>query len=72
MPETPVVRVAVEFYAIELSRLADGATHVHMVAVTVDDEEPQLLSQEIVAERVPSIDDALITIKEGVRRTEGP
>ena len=40
-----------------------------MTAATVDDEEPQLLSQEITSERVASIDDALAVIKKGVTGT---
>jgi hypothetical protein len=38
-------------------------------ATTVDEEEPQLLSQEITSERVASIDDALALIKRGVTGT---
>jgi hypothetical protein len=57
---------AVEFYTIELSQLPDGGVFVAMTAATVDDEEPQLLSQEITSERVASIDDALAIIKKGV------
>lgn len=64
-------RLAVEFYAIELSRLADGGVCVQMTAVTVDEEEPQLLSQELMTERTTSIDQALSLIKEGIRQTEG-
>ncbi|MCR4283195.1 MAG: hypothetical protein NUV72_09245 [Bauldia sp.] len=62
---------AVEFYTIELSQLADGAMFVSMMATTIDEEEPQLLSQEITSERVASIDDALAIIKEGVERSRG-
>ena len=69
MPEANAVSKAVEFYTIELSQLADGAMFVSMMAITVDDEEPQLLSQEITNERVASIDDALALIKKGVTST---
>ena len=46
---------------------AEGAAA--MMATTVDDEEPQLLSQEITNERVASIDEALAVIKKGVTGT---
>ena len=59
----------VKFYTIELSQLADGAMLVSMMATTIDEEEPQLLSQEITSERVASIDDALAVIKRGVTGT---
>ena len=39
-------------------------------ATTVDEEEPQLLSQEIASERVVSLEDALAVIKNGVYRTK--
>ena len=57
---------AIEFYTIELSQLADGAMHVSMLATTVDEEEPQLLSQEITSERVSSLDEALAVIRKGI------
>ena len=49
----------------------DGAIFVSMMATTIDEEEPQLLSQEITSERVPSIDDALAVIKKGMTRSLG-
>jgi hypothetical protein len=72
MVGTASTRQAVEFYTIELAQLADGTIHVTLTATTVDDEEPQLLSQEIVSERVASIDDALAIIKDGVIGAEVP
>jgi hypothetical protein len=69
MPEPNAAWKAVEFYTIELSQLADGAMLVSMMATTIDEEEPQLLSQEITSERVASIDDALAVIKRGVTGT---
>ena len=65
MGET-ATRKAVEFYTIDLAQLADGTFHVSLTATTVDDEEPQLLSQEIASARVASIDAALAVIKQGV------
>jgi len=66
MVDTASTRKAVEFYNIELAQLADGTFHVSVTATTVDEEEPQLLSQEIASERVASIDDALAVIKAGL------
>jgi hypothetical protein len=66
MADTGGSRSLVEFYTIELAHLADGTMHVSLTATTVDEEEPQLLCQEIVSERVTSIDDALAVIKRSV------
>jgi hypothetical protein len=63
-------RKAVESYTIELAQLADGGFHVSLTATTVDEEEPQLLSQEIASERVATLDDALAVIKNGVHRNK--
>ena len=70
MADTTSTRKAIEFFTIELAQLADGTFHVAVTATTVDDEEPQLLSQEIVSERVASIDDALAVIKAGLTSTD--
>jgi hypothetical protein len=59
MAPTPTTRKAVWFYSLELALLADGSYHVSLSATTVDEDEPQLLCQEILDERVASIDDAL-------------
>ena len=69
MPDPQSVRKVVEFYTIELAQLADGNLHVSLTATTVDDEEPQLLSQEIVSRRVPTLDDALRLIRDGIKQT---
>jgi hypothetical protein len=68
MPDQSAAWKAVEFYTIELSQLPDGAIYLSMLATTIDEEEPQLLSQEITSERVASIDDALAAIKTGIIR----
>jgi hypothetical protein len=69
MADTRSSRSRVEFYTIELAHLADGTMHVSLTATTVDGEEPQLLCQEIVSERVTSIDDALAIIKRNMPET---
>jgi hypothetical protein len=61
----PVIKSA-EFFNIELAPLADGQVYVSMTATTVDDQEPQLLTQEIVSETVPSVDEALASIRAGL------
>ncbi len=57
-----------EFYTIALAQLADGDLSITMTATMVDEEEPQLLDQEIIAERVATLKEALALIKAGVER----
>ena len=59
---------SIEFYNIELAPLADGRVYVSMLATTVDDQEPQLLTQEIACESVATIEDALVVIRQGVAK----
>lgn len=59
-------RKVVEFYVIQLTQLADRSIYVSMTATTVDDEEPQLLDQQVVAERVGTIDEATDLIRKTV------
>ena len=66
VPLPATIRKLVEFYTIELAPLADGGIYVSMTATCVDDEEPQLLTQEIVQDRVATITDALSLIKSGL------
>ena len=61
-------RKAAESFTIELAQLADGGFHVSLMATSVDEEEPQLLSQEIAIERVATLDDALAVIKNSAYR----
>ena len=51
------------FYNLELALLAEGGYHLSVAATTVDGEEPQLLYQELLDERVATIDDALAKLK---------
>ena len=64
--EPPAVIKSVEFFNIELAPLADGRVYVAITATTVDDQEPQLLTQEIALDTVATIDDALAVIKKGL------
>jgi hypothetical protein len=66
MADNREVRKAVEFYTIAIAQLADGTFSVAITATTVDDNEPELLSQEIASERVASIDDAILVIRTGL------
>ena len=63
----PVIR-SVEFYNIELAPLADGRVYVAMLATTVDDQEPQLLTQEIACDTVATIEDALAVIRQAIEK----
>ena len=65
-PDT-VIR-SVEFYNIELAPLADGRVYVAMLATTVDDQEPQLLTQEIASGTVATIEDALAVIRQAIEK----
>ncbi len=64
MAETTTARRAVWFYNLELALLADGSYHVSLDTTTVDEEEPQLLCQQILDERVASIDAVLARLKQ--------
>lgn len=66
MAAAAVTRKVVEFYVIQLSQLADRSIYVSMTATTVDDEEPQLLDQQVLAERVGTIDEATDLIRKTV------
>jgi hypothetical protein len=65
------MRKAAEFYTIALAQLAGGDLSITMTATTVDEQEPQLLDQEIIAERVATLDEALALIRAGVERRLG-
>jgi hypothetical protein len=49
-----------------MAPLSSGRIHISMTAVTVDEEEPQLLDQEIVRHHIETIDDLLSLIREHV------
>ena len=63
MTEIATSRKSVWFYNFELALLAGGGYQLSVAATTVDEEEPQLLCQEILDERVATIDDALARLK---------
>ena len=63
----PVIR-SVELYNIELAPLADGRVYVSILATTVDDQEPQLLTQEIGRDTVATIEDALAVIRQTIEK----
>jgi hypothetical protein len=63
MVDPSTTRKAVWFYNLELALLSDGAYHLSVAATTVDEEEPRLLYQEIINERVATIDDALARLR---------
>jgi hypothetical protein len=67
MATTPV---EAEFYTVQLAPLIDGRIFVSLTATVVDDEEPQLLTQDITTDRVATIDDALAIIKAGIKKSD--
>jgi len=67
-----IVLKAVESFIAEIAQLLDGTYYVSLTATTVDDEEPQLLTQEIDSRRGVSLDEVLAVIKEGVYRNKIP
>ena len=64
MMGSPIIRKVAWFYHLELALLAEGGYHLSLAATTVDEDEPQLLYQELLDERVPTIDDALAKLKQ--------
>jgi hypothetical protein len=54
---------AVWFYDLRLAQLADGGYQLCVAETTVDDNEPQLPSRDILDERVATIDDALARLR---------
>ena len=61
-PVPPATRLVIEFYVIQLTHLADGDMSVSITATSMDDKEPQLLSQELVSERVATLEDAFVKL----------
>jgi hypothetical protein len=57
----------IEFVTIQLMPLADGNLSVSLKSTVFDETEFDLLDQEIVCERVATIDDVLALIKAHVR-----
>ena len=64
MTENRTTRKAVWFYDLQLALLADGGYHLHIAENTLDEKVPQLLCQELLDERVVSIDDVLARLKQ--------
>jgi hypothetical protein len=62
----PTIRKAIECFFAEIAQLPDGTYYVSLTATTVDDEEPQLLTQEIDSRRGVTIDEVLAVIKNGL------
>ena len=62
----PTVRKAVESFIAEIAQLPDGTYYVSLTATSVDDEEPQLLTQEIDTRRGVSLDEVLAVIRDGI------
>jgi hypothetical protein len=58
-----------EAYTVEIAKLLDGHIRVALIAVTIEEDAPHLLAQEIATESVGSIDEALAIVKAGIRFT---
>jgi len=64
VPTTPL-----EFLRIELSPSSDGTVFVALTATVLDPDEPQLLDQEIVSDKVATLDQLLQLLRTYVRIT---
>jgi hypothetical protein len=62
MPTINSQRKAVEFYTIQISQHDNGVIFFEVIAVSVDEEEPGLLWQEVASERATSLESALESI----------
>jgi hypothetical protein len=69
MTETSL-RKAVWLYDLRLAQLADGGYQLFVAETTADDKEPQLLSRDVIDERVASIDDALARLRQVLANTD--
>lgn len=58
-----------EFLRIELSPSSDGTVFVALTATVLDPDEPQLLDQEIVSDKVATLDQLLQLLRTYVRIT---
>jgi hypothetical protein len=63
-PTTPL-----EFLRIELSPSSDGTVFVALTATVLDPDEPQLLDQEIVSDKITALDQLLQLLRTYVRIT---
>jgi hypothetical protein len=56
-----------EFLRVELSPSSDGTVFVALTATVLDPDEPQLLDQEIVSDKVTTLDQLLQLLRTYVR-----
>ena len=54
-------------YNVVLAPLADGRIHVALTATTIDEDMPQLVTQEIATECVATVDDVLAIIRNSLK-----
>ena len=57
---------SVQFYTAELMPLADGTIGVLLKSTIFDEQELELLDRELDNERVPTLDQALAVIRQGM------
>jgi hypothetical protein len=58
-----------EFLRVELSPSSDGTVFVALTATVLDPDEPQLLDQEIVSDKVTTLEQLLQLLRTYVRIT---
>ncbi len=58
-----------EFLRVELSPSIDGAVFVALTATVLDPDEPQLLDQEIVSDKVTTLDQLMQLLRTYVQIT---
>jgi hypothetical protein len=56
-----------EFLRVELSPSSDGTVFVALTATVLDPDEPQLLDQEIISDKVTTLDQLLQLLRTYVR-----
>src|SRR6266851_1365026 len=65
----PLCWPPLEFLRVELSPSSDGFVFVALTATVLDPDEPQLLDQEIVSDKVATLDQLLQLLRTYVRIT---
>ena len=68
VPAIPPTMSGVQFYTAELTPLQDGRYFVGLTATHVDETDLAFVNQDILSDRVPSLDEALALISERVHR----
>ena len=62
----------VQFYTAELTPLPDGRYFIGLTATLVDESDLEFVNQDILSDRVSSLDEALALISDSVRAADAP